>query len=588
MRLRVARKSVIAVIVPIAILCQSPSTTAALGVEEPPELSGPAKKFTPPSQTAHEFAKIIENWKENDTDKMKASRPALSRFIEGHPSFSPAYGMRALGDFCVLGSRDYDAISDDVRKALDTLSPDTGVFGRSDLLTLRGKIQFESGHYKEALGDLESAIKDKLDEAEGIFGSGEVKPEATNTSPCVWTLGNLDRLARQFPIDYRVPVLRGLYIKFFTRFDEKYYPLAAREFQKAAVLNPRSPLPDYFMGRLYNRATLLTKAAASDEGRNDLSRSAVVAFSKAIQLDPRFAQAYLMRASAYFELKQFSQAVADYDKTLELDKDNTTAYADRGLAKLQIGQYWAATIDLEEAIKRKDESDNSLSASYEYRADAFSKLGLYREAIENYSQAIKYQMMNLSFLISLKQFRGLYPEYDKVSDEELIRRINVLFWPQFDYDTMANRLLEKKNQEWQIGLIHELYQKRGDVYLRNGDYLRGVRDFSRIFKGIPNFASTIERWRLLGEQPGEAWYVDVKSTEFGSTPRLWAKFMEKNGNYTVQSFDFNCKERRIRVTSTVLYSKDEDLLNSSEAVAGWQRVIPDSRGEQMYNGMCAQ
>lgn len=105
-------------------------------------------------------------------------------------------------------------------------------------------------------------------------------------------------------------------------------------------------------------------------------------------------------------------------------------------------------------------------------------------------------------------------------------------------------------------------------------------------RGIPDFGDSLERWRNLDGKTGEEWYVDVKTAEFTATPRLWAKFAEKKGGYTVQSFDFDCKSVRIAVTSTATYGKDDNLLSSADAGGGWQRVIPSSMGEQMYNGMC--
>jgi tetratricopeptide (TPR) repeat protein len=578
---------ILALAAPILVLCQQPPI-AVPGVDEPPELSGPGKKFTAPPATVLEFGKIVQNWKENDTKTIAEARAALSHFLEDHPTFSPAYTMRAMGDFCFLASKEYDSISNDVQGAFNTFTPEVGVFSQSDLLALRGKVRFDAGRYKDALDDLESAMKAKLDSADSIFGSGDTKPETTNTNPCIWTMSNLDTFAQKFPKDYRVPLLRGLYIKFFATFDEKLYQPAIQELQKAALLNPRSPLPHYVLGELYFKASFLTKAAwASDEGRTDPIRKAVAAYSRAIQLDPGFSPAYEMRASCYEQQKQYLLAIADYDKVLELDKDNVTAFADRGLAELEMGRYFAATSDLGEAIRRKGEDGNplSVSMSYEYRADAYTNLGMYQDAIQNYSQAIKYKLANITFLITLHQFRGLYPEYNKVSDEVLIRKINVLFWPQYDYATMSKQLLEKES-EWKISMINDLYEKRGDCYLRSGDYRRGVLDFTRIFKGIPDFAGTVERWRLLGGKVGEEWYVDVKSTEFAETPRLWTKFLQKDKGFNIQSFDFDCKERRIAVASTAVYDKEGKILHSDEANSGWQRVIPESRGEQMFEGMC--
>jgi hypothetical protein len=74
------------------VLCQPLSIP---GVDEPPELCGPPKKFDSPSPIILEFSKIMENWKENDAERIKASRIAFSGFLEEHPNFSPAYAMRA-------------------------------------------------------------------------------------------------------------------------------------------------------------------------------------------------------------------------------------------------------------------------------------------------------------------------------------------------------------------------------------------------------------------------------------------------------------------------------------------------------------
>jgi hypothetical protein len=117
-------------------------------------------------------------------------------------------------------------------------------------------------------------------------------------------------------------------------------------------------------------------------------------------------------------------------------------------------------------------------------------------------------------LLNLQQIRGLYPEYDNVSDEALVRKISALFWPQFEYSVMTKRLIEGEGK-WQISMVNDLYEKRGDAYLLKGDFRHGVTDFNRIFKGIPNFAETVQRWRLLGSNSnGQESYVDVKSIEF--------------------------------------------------------------------------
>ncbi len=575
---------------PLFLAAQAPST-AIPGVDEPPELIGPGKKFTPPAPVYKEFATLLEmdKWNESDPVKMKEVSGRLTEFQGKHPDFALGYMMRAMTSFCFAGSTDYQSINSNLANAFRYHTPqDEGAFDEPSLIAMRGKIHFQVGEYKQALDDLDAAMKANLDNADKIFGSGDTKPETGNKNPCVWTMGNLDLLESKFPKDYRVPLLRGIYIKFYTTYDEKYYQQATQELQKAALLNPRSPLPPFFLGEVLMKSSFWTKAAwSSDEGKNQPRRRAIPYYTKAIQLDPKFTLAYAMRASAYSGLKEYPQAIADYDNVLELDKENLIAYADRGLANLETGRYLAATVDLGEAIRRKGEESSTLSMSYEYRGDAYSKMSSFRDAIENYGRAIKYQLANMTHLISLKQFRGLYPEYDKVPDEALVRKINLLFWPQYDHATMT-KILTEKVSEWKISMINDLYEKRADCYLKNGDYRRGVLDFNRIYKGIPDFGQYVERWRSMGGKVGEEWFIDVQSTEFTATPRLWAKFLEKDKGYTVQAFDFDCKGRRIAMTSIAKYNKDEELVGSSETGSGWQRVIPQTRGEQMHFGMCGK
>ena len=88
--------------------------------------------------------------------------------------------------------------------------------------------------------------------------------------------------------------------------------------------------------------------------------------------------------------------------------------------------------------------------------------------------------------------------------------------------------------------------KRTDCYLKNGDYRRRVLDFNRIFGGTPDSGKLVGRWRYMGGKPGgEEWFVDVKSTQFTETFRLWTKSLKKDKSYSLWAFDFDCQGRRI-------------------------------------------
>ena len=468
------------------------TTPMITGVSEPPELTGAPKKVTKPSDTDTELFAIIGHLK--DEDETRSTLPKLDEFIEKHPDYSDAFFLRATCKACILNSHDFLSIQNDVEAAMSHAGQ---VYNNTDYYSLLGKIEFAKANYIKAVDYLDKAMVRDLSTANRMFNIEGVQPEQTSKF-CIWNLADLDGLVARFPKDYRPWLFRGLYYEFFTTFKEDYYPPAMQNFQKAVLLGPSSPLPEYFIGQLYSKAAFWTKKAwASDQDRDEQTRNAAQAYTKAIQLDPKFLPAYEARASDYLNLKQYPQALRDYGMVLTLDPENQTAYADRGLAKLETGDNWGAILDFGAAIQREKQDASYAPNLYENRADAYVRLGQYSEAISDYNKAIELRFGQMSIALSLTQIRGLYPEYDQVSDDVLLHKLHDLFWPNMEYVGFTKELTEK-NGKWPISLLNELYEKRGDTYLRSGDFRRGVLDFKRIFKGIPNFADSTDRWRALG------------------------------------------------------------------------------------------
>ena len=407
-------------LVTLPILAQT-DNLKNVGVSEPPELTGAPKKVIKPSDADAELFETIGHLK--NEDETKSTLPKLDEFIKKHPDYSDALFLRATCNACILNSHDFMSIRNDVEAAM---SHSGQVYNDTDYYSLLGKIEFAKANYVKAVDYLDKAMMRDLDTANRMFNIEGVLPEKSSKF-CVWNLADLDGLVTRFPKDYRPRLFRGLYYEFFTTFKEDYYPTAMQNFQKAAVLNPSSPLPPYFIGQLHSKASFWTKKAwASDEGRDELTRNAAQAYTKAIQLDPKFLPAYEQRASDYLNLKQYQQAIRDYGVVLTLDPDNHTAYADRGLAKLETGDSWGAIFDFGDAIRREKEDAAYLPDLYEHRADAYVRLGKYKEAISDYNKAIELKFGQMTILLSLSQIRSLYPEYDHVPDEMLLDG-----WPGF-------------------------------------------------------------------------------------------------------------------------------------------------------------
>jgi tetratricopeptide (TPR) repeat protein len=456
--------------------------------------------------------------------------------------------------------------------------------------SFRAKVEFDTERYEVAMNDLEIAMRQDFDNADKMFDSPGTKPDSISPNICAWTLSNLDLLVQKFPHDYRALLFRGLYLKFFVVFDEKAYQKAFENFQKAAMLNPKSPLPHFYMGALAGTILSPKLTKLSNQQRQGLRSEAILHYTRAIQLDAGFLPAYEQRSGGYLGLKQYPQAIKDYNKVLELDPENLVAYADRGLAKAELGEYSAAISDYDEVIRKAAPDYRYLGDCYEKRASAHMKIGDDAQAISDFTKAIELELGSQGFLFSLGQFRALYPEYDGISDEEFCRKLNKLFWPQYEYSVFEKHLAENKG-EWAISELNELYEQRGDAYLRAGEFKKSVSDFNRILRAIPIFGAVLERWRMLGLSPGgEQNYLDVKTVEFslGGSTTLWLKTVEKNGRYTVRSYEIDCKSKSLRMKSAVQYGANDEAVRSSDDSGEWQGIVPDTLGEQLYGGMCSE
>ena len=74
-------------------------------------------------------------------------------------------------------------------------------------------------------------------------------------------------------------------------------------------------------------------------------QEAMYDFGKAIELDPKYIDAYFHRGVAKDQLKDYQGAISDYDKVIELDPQHIAAYHNRGIAKQESGDEAGAKED---------------------------------------------------------------------------------------------------------------------------------------------------------------------------------------------------------------------------------------------------
>ena len=99
-----------------------------------------------------------------------------------------------------------------------------------------------------------------------------------------------------------------------------------------------------------NQLTVMLNKGSELVNNNQL-RAAVNVFTKVIELDPYWAEAWNKRATVLYLLGDFQKSQNDIDKVLELEKRHFGALAGQGLVNIQLKNYEKAIMSYEKAQK---------------------------------------------------------------------------------------------------------------------------------------------------------------------------------------------------------------------------------------------
>lgn len=72
---------------------------------------------------------------------------------------------------------------------------------------------------------------------------------------------------------------------------------------------------------------------------------AIVDLNKAIEINPKFVDAYYNRGIIYYDQHKYDFAIADYTKAIEIDSNFAKGYCNRGAAYYDKGLYNLAIAD---------------------------------------------------------------------------------------------------------------------------------------------------------------------------------------------------------------------------------------------------
>ena len=111
---------------------------------------------------------------------------------------------------------------------------------------------------------------------------------------------------------------------------------------------------------------------------------AITALTQAIEVEPKYAEAYVKRGLAYYQLTRYKDAIADYTQTLSLNQYSADAYVSRGDAYRALGDVPRAIADYTASLKKRK---NAWVMSK--RAEVYLETGKISEAINDYSYIVK-------------------------------------------------------------------------------------------------------------------------------------------------------------------------------------------------------
>ncbi len=239
------------------------------------------------------------------------------------------------------------------------------------------------------------------------------------------------------------------------------YDSAIAHYSKALELNPK------YKDAYYSRGVSFGKKSGYDASIRD--------FTKVLELDPKDADAFYNRGNAHEAKGDQDAAIRDYTKALELDPKGADAFCGRGNAYDAKGDQDTAIRDYTKAI----ELNPKFAGAYYDRGIAFSKKGDQDTAILDYTKALE-----------------LDPKY---ADAYHNRAIS--FYSKKDYE---RAFLDVEKYQELGGQVHSKFL---EVLKMDSVFARGGRWFSLE-------SSKLEHVRVLGTG-GEilAMYIDDSTSD---------------------------------------------------------------------------
>ncbi len=203
--------------------------------------------------------------------------------------------------------------------------------------------------------------------------------------------------------------------------------------------------------------------------RDGKNHKAITSFTQAIEIEPKYAEAYIKRGIAYYYLADYKAAIDDYTHTLSLKLYIADAYVSRADAYLALNDFSNAIADYTASLKQRK---NALVLSK--RAEVYLETGKINKALEDYDYIVKHRPSAIAYY---NRGSAFYEKYllSKENDTELKLALA-------DFD----KSIELQPQ------YALAYLSRGDVHGALNNHESEESDYSQALNLLTD---TIENWK---------------------------------------------------------------------------------------------
>lgn len=239
---------------------------------------------------------------------------------------------------------------------------------------------------------------------------------------------------------------------------------------------------------------------------------AIAAFTRAIEIEPKYAEAYVKRGLAYYRLGQYKAAISDYTRTLDLKRYHADAYASRGDAYRALGEMQHAIADYSASLKKRWSA-----RVMRRRAQTYFEQDNVQNALTDYNTVIKRQPSAMAYYT-----RG--NAYFQLSIQDDASRLKLALADMDQAIALEPRFASAYISRAQI------YVRAGEQASATADYMNAVELLTEAIKtwqGEPNALIQVYLWRAFAYQ--KLGKTDEAQNDLNETnKRIFSFFLEKS------------------------------------------------------------